>query len=61
MFYYKLLVVFTIITAGLCSLNDEPERCCVAKQFSSKISVSIGMALPDGTVYSSYVIYLIDI
>jgi hypothetical protein len=66
MFYYKSVVVFTIITVGLSipmkisSLN-EPERCCEPKQYSSKISLSTGMVLPDGKMYKSYVIYLIKI
>jgi hypothetical protein len=66
MFYYKLFVAFTIITTGLSIpverlSSNEPERCCVPKQYSSKISLSIGMVLPDATTYKSYVIYLIDI
>jgi hypothetical protein len=62
MFFYKLLVVFTIVTAGLSisiteSLSAEPERCCLPKQFSARISVSDGVG--DGA--ASYVIFLIDI
>jgi len=66
MFYYKSITVFTILTVSLSismeisSLN-EPERCCEPKQYSSKITLSTGMALPDGKMYTSYVIYLINI
>ena len=66
MFYYKSITVFTILTVSLSismeisSLN-EPERCCEPKQYSSKITLSTGMALPDGEMYTSYVIYLINI
>lgn len=63
MFYYQLLVTFTIISIVLSipitkSLSNEPELCCVPKQYSSKISLSTGMVLPDGDTYTSYVFYL---
>jgi hypothetical protein len=57
---YKLLIVFVSIAVSLSvpvsksSLN-EPERCCVPKQYSSKISLSTGISLPDGKTYTSYV------
>jgi hypothetical protein len=61
MFYYKLFVVFTILPAVLSipitkSLSVEPERCCVPRRFSSKISLSTGMVLSGGQTYTSYVI-----
>jgi hypothetical protein len=66
MFYLKLIVSLTILTVTLGlsiqmkrPLPNEPERCCVPKQFSSKISLSTGMVLPDEKTYTSYVIYLI--
>jgi len=61
MFYYKLFVVLTIVPAILSvpvikSSSNEPERCCVPKQFSAKISISMGMILPDGKPFTLYVI-----
>jgi hypothetical protein len=61
MFYDKLFVVLTIVLAILSipvikSSSDELERCCSPKQFSSKMSLSTGMVLPDGKTYTSYVI-----
>ena len=60
--FLKLFVGFTLLTltVGLSikmgkSSSDEPERCCIPKQFSSKISLSTGMVLPDGKTYTSYV------
>jgi hypothetical protein len=61
MFSYKLFVVLTTVP-GILSISiakvssNEPERCCVPKQFSSKISLSTGIVLPDGKAYTSYVI-----
>jgi len=57
-----LLVVLAIVTVVLSipvskSLSDGPERCCAPKQFSSKISLSTGMVLPDGKTYTSYAHY----
>ena len=37
------------------SVSDEPERCCVPNQYTSQISTSTGMVLPDGKIYASYV------
>ncbi len=61
MFYYKLFVVLTIVQAILSnplikSSSNEPERCCVAKQFSAKIILLTGMELQDRTTLRLYVI-----
>jgi len=63
---YKLLIVFVSIAISLSvplrkSSSNEPERCCVPNQYTSKISVSTGMSLPDGKTYTSYVISFDDI
>lgn len=55
MHFYELLIIFTIATIGLCIPLKEPERCCIANQFSSKYIVVTAMILPDGSTYKSYV------
>jgi hypothetical protein len=61
MFSYKLLVGFTIIAIGLTNpitniLLNQPERCCLPKQYSSKFNLIIESTLPDGTIHTSNVI-----
>jgi hypothetical protein len=60
MFSYKLLIVLVSIAASLSipvsqPSANEPERCCVPKQYSAKIGLSTGISLPDGKVYTSFV------
>jgi hypothetical protein len=64
MFFYTIFVAITILIVGLNgkptqSLSNEPERCCVPKQYTSQISLSTGMVLPDGKTYISYVSYFL--
>ena len=60
MFYYKLLVIFCVVPLILSnplikSSSNEPERCCVPKQFSAKITLLTDMVLPDGQSVTLYV------
>ena len=60
MFQYKLFIVLIaatgVLNVPLTKSNVEPERCCLSKQYSSKISLSTGMVLSDGTTYTLFVI-----
>ena len=56
MFHYNLLIVLVVITNGLTKpIESQPERCCFAKRFSSKIAVTSQNSLPNGTIATSYV------
>ncbi|CAF3476405.1 unnamed protein product, partial [Rotaria sp. Silwood2] len=62
MLYYVLFATVAILTTVLngestTSLKNEPERCCIPTQFSSQLSTSTGMVLPDGTTFTSYAYY----
>ncbi|CAF1428398.1 unnamed protein product [Rotaria sordida] len=62
MFYYAIFVIVALFTNGSTgtptkSLTDEPERCCVPKQFSSVMSTSSGVVLPDGKIIATYGTY----
>ncbi|CAF1255538.1 unnamed protein product [Didymodactylos carnosus] len=39
------------------SVSADPERCCVPHQYTSQISTSTGLLLPDGKTYASYAYY----
>ncbi|UJR10031.1 hypothetical protein I4U23_014254 [Adineta vaga] len=55
------IIIFSLIiglNANPSTLHtNEPERCCVPKQFSSQISTSNGVQLPDGKTAGSYGYY----
>ncbi|CAF2867528.1 unnamed protein product [Rotaria sp. Silwood2] len=62
MYYNSVFVTLLIVIASLDGkptslLKNEPERCCFPKQYSSKIIISVGYALPDSETYSSYSSY----
>jgi hypothetical protein len=62
MLYCKLLIVLVVITNGLAKpIENQRERCCFAKRFSSKIAVTSQDLLPNGTNVASYVSIFISI
>ncbi len=57
---YAVFLTLVVLIGGTIgkptsSVSDEPERCCVPKQYSSQISTSTGLLLLDGKIYASYV------
>ncbi|CAF1178739.1 unnamed protein product [Rotaria sp. Silwood1] len=62
MSYYTVIAAMAILIVGLNGkpitlVANEPKRCCVPKQFSSQMSTSNGVKLPDGTTIAIYGYY----
>ncbi|CAF2888280.1 unnamed protein product [Rotaria sp. Silwood2] len=62
MFCYAVFIAVTLFAIGsngkaTKSVTDEPKRCCVPKQFSSVMSTSSGVVLPDGKTLGTYGTY----
>ncbi|CAF1411074.1 unnamed protein product [Adineta steineri] len=62
MFYYISITIIFVLTVGLNAKptalhTNEPERCCIPKQYSSQISTGAGVKLPNGTTAGSYGYY----
>lgn len=55
MSFYFFSCALIALAFVLGTLNGEPERCCVPKQFSAQISTSSGVQLPGGQVAGTYV------
>ena len=52
-YFFSCTLIALVFLLG--TLNGEPERCCVPKQFSAQISTSSGVQLPGGQVAGTYV------
>ncbi|CAF1425309.1 unnamed protein product [Rotaria sp. Silwood1] len=58
MFYNIVFIILVIIIASLDGkptglLKNGPERCCISKKYTSKVSASVSLALRDGQTYRS--------